>query len=94
MRIMKSPQIRLDEKRFDFSFWVDSITATFDGVSDTFDFSGLPDGGIDSSMIDTILSINPVISAEKFGGVLSVELVNFISEDASEQEKFPEWMEV
>ena len=94
MRILKSPQIRFDEERFEFSFGLDSITATFDGASDTFDFSGLPDGGVDSSMIDTILAVNPVISAEKFGGVLSVELLNFISEDATEEEKFPEWKEV
>ena len=94
MRIMKSPQLRFDDKRFLFEFDDERIIVYFDGSTDIFDFSGVPDGEIDSSMIETILALNPIISAKKESGVLSVELVNFISEDATEAEKFPEWMEV
>ena len=94
MRIMKSPQIRFDDKRFLFEFDGELITVSFDGVTDTFDFSGLPDGEIDSSMIETTLALNPIIGAQREAGVLSVELVNFISEGATKAEKFPEWEEI
>ena len=94
MRILMSPQVMLEDKRFEFVFSGESITATFDGDADTFDFSGLPDGGVDFSMIETTLAYNPIIIARRVDGVLSVELLNFISEDASELERFPEWIEV
>ena len=94
MRIYKSPQVGVDEKRFKFEFSGEAITATFDGISDTFDFTGLPDGEVDFSMIETVLKCNPILKAQRVDGTLSVELLNFISEDASEAEKFPEWIEV
>ena len=94
MRIYKSPQVREDEKRFGFEFSGEMIVATFDGVSDTFDFTGLPDGEVNYSMIETILAYSPIVSAKKVDGILSVELLNFIPEDATEAEKFPEWIEV
>ena len=94
MRIYKSPQIRADEKRFEFEFSGEMIVATLDGVSDTFDFTGLPDGEVGYSMIETVLEYNPILKATKVDGILSVELLNFISEDATEEEKFPEWIEV
>ena len=94
MRIYKSPQVGTDEKRFEFEFSGEMIVVTFDGVSDTFDFTGLPDGEVDYSMIETVLAYNPIVSAKKVDNILSVELLNFISEDAKEEEKFPEWMEV
>ena len=89
-----SPQVMFEDKRFDFVFSGESITATFDGETDTFDFSGLPDGEVDFSMIETTLPYNPILIARRVDGVLSVELLNFISEDASDAERFPEWIEV
>lgn len=94
MRILMSPQVMLEDQRFDFDFSGESISATFDGETDTFDFSGLPDGEVDFSMIETVLEYNPILKAQRVDGTLSVELLNFISEDASEAEKFPEWIEV
>lgn len=94
MRILMCPQVMLEDKRFEFSFSGESITATFDGDSDTYDFSGLPDGEVDFSRIETTLAYNPILIARRVAGVLSVELLNFISEDASELERFPEWIEV
>lgn len=93
MRVIKSPQIRLDDTRFTFACSGEVVTATLDGVSDVFDFSGFPDGHMDSSMVETILTQNPIISAERVDGLLSVEVINFIGEDASDEEKFPEWEE-
>ena len=94
MRILMSPQVMLEDQRFDFVFSGESISATFDGETDTFDFSGLPDGEVDFSKIETTLPINPILIARRVDGVLSVELLNFISEDASDAERFPEWIEV
>ena len=94
MRIYKSPQVGVDEKRFEFEFSGEMIVATLDGVSEIFDFEGFPDGEMDSFLVETALKYNPLISAKKVDGILSVELLNFISEDATEEEKFPEWIEV
>lgn len=60
---------------------------------DTFDFSGFSDGMLDDveNAIETSLPINPIESAEKKNGELYVKLVNFIAEDATEEEKFPTW---
>ena len=89
-----SPQVMLEDQRFDFVFSGESITATFDGETDTFDFSGLPDGEVDFSKIETMLPYSPILIARRVDGVLSVELLNFISEDTSDAERFPEWIEV
>ena len=94
MRIYKSPQLGVDERIFKFEFSDDVIVATFDDIKDIFDFTGLPDGEVDYSMIETILEYNPILKAKKIDGILSVELLNFVSEDATEEEKFPEWIEV
>ena len=94
MKIYKSPQVGTNDSRFEFSFSGEIITATFDGITDIFDFSGLPDGEVDFSKIETTLPYNPILIARRVDGILSVELLNFISEDASELERFPEWIEV
>ena len=94
MKIYKSPQVGTNDSRFEFSFSGEIITATFDGITDIFDFSGFLDGEADFSMIETMLEYNPILKAKRVDGTLSVELLNFISEDASEAEKFPEWIEV
>ena len=52
MRIYKSPQVGADEKRFEFEFSGEVIVATFDGIEDTFDFTGLPDGEADGQTKD------------------------------------------
>jgi hypothetical protein len=72
-----------------YTFGNDSITAVIDGQSDTFDFSAMPNGVLDE--ITTTLNPNPIISAERKEGVLSVVLLNPIGEDATEAEKNPEW---
>ena len=94
MFIKYSPCVSFDGKRFTYVFDGEKIEVVFDGVSDTFDFTGLPDGEAEYSMIETVLEYNPILKATKVDGILSVELLNFISEDATEAEKFPEWIEV
>lgn len=59
-------------------------------AQDTFDFSSIPDGELTD--IETTLPINPILKAERIDGVLSLILLNYIGADATEEEKFPEWV--
>lgn len=90
MKILYKPQ-RSDEN-IEYQFNGDVITATYKGVTDTFDFSYLPDGKAEN--IDTLLEINPILSAERIDGKLKIVLLNFIGPEATDEEKFPKWMEV
>ena len=78
--------------KVDYKFNRQTITVTIDGGMDVFDFSSLPDGEMDS--IETSLPYKVIVRAEKVEGVLYVEILNFISEDATEFERFPNWIEV
>lgn len=92
MIIYLSPQISDD--KIMYSFKGEVITATIGGITDTFDFSFFPDGELDREAITTTLPINPICTANRVNGVLSIKLLNFISEDATYEERFPEWVEV
>lgn len=65
----------------------------YDGESDRFDFSSFTDDG-EVTEIETSLPMTPIISAKRDNGILSVTLLNYISEDATDEEKFPVWREV
>lgn len=90
MQVLFSP-IRSD-KKMEYEFQDEKVIAMIDGQSETFDFSDFPDGKAEN--IETSLPINPIISAERKEGILHVELVNFIAEDATEEERFPDWQVV
>lgn len=60
--------------------------------SDIFDFTDMPDGVLEN--VETELAVNPILNAEKKDGVLRIELLNFIGEDATEEERFPKWKEI
>lgn len=92
MRIYFSPIVW--DKEIVYTFDNDKITATYEGTTDTFDFTGMPDGQLDLSTLETTLEVNPIMSAERVDGVLYVELLNRIDEQDSEFHKFPEWIEV
>jgi len=68
----------------------DIIEATLDGVTDRFDFSGLPDGELDVSALETTLDICPVLAARRVNGQLEVTLLRFHGPNAPESERFPE----
>ena len=102
MKIMYSPQMRVNEK-INYVFQGDKITASYNGITDEFDFTGMPDGELaiyDTSVMPciplfkTTLEFLPIISANKKDGILSVTLMKFIGPDASYAERFPEWVEV
>lgn len=94
MIVTFSPQASMDW--IDYSFDGDAITATYRGVTDVFDFTGLPDGVLalyddltGESLVESDLGVNPILYAEKTNGVLYVKLLNFITETATLMERFP-----
>lgn len=91
MKIYLSPQV--SDQIIKYEFKGEIIKATIDGITDTFDFSNFTEGA-ELIIVETILPINPIISVRREEGVLWIEVINLIKNDASEQEKFPEWMEV
>lgn len=99
MRVLYSPQVN-EQDTLNYEFVGDKITVTYNGEVDIFDFTGMPNGCSISSYdrndvgIKSDLPIDPIIKAEKVNGVLQVELINFIGLDATEEERFPDWIEV
>jgi hypothetical protein len=92
MRVLLSPVANPGVK-VKYSFDGEVITATIDNVSDIFDFSGFTEDG-EAEGIETTLPINPIGPVKRENGVLMVELANFIDKNATDEEKFPKWVEV
>ena len=100
MKILFSPQVREDNKIW-YEIEYQKITATINGVTDTFDFTDMPNGKLQlydsngESMIESTLDEIPILGAEKTDGVLTVEIL--FSIDSSEKDErllFPEPMTV
>lgn len=91
MKIYLSPQV--SDQHITYEFKDKSFTATLNGVVDEFDFNEFQDGRLDVQSVKTELEINPIISAEIKNGELFIELINYIGTNASEEEKFPEWLD-
>lgn len=69
--------LHLNDNTFEYLIDGEVITATYAGVTDTFDFTDMPDGYVDFLMIETILEYNPIIKAERVNGELIVNLIQF-----------------
>lgn len=100
MIIKLSPQIR-DRNKIWYEFEHQKITATINGVSDTFDFTDMPNGVLQvrgdegNSLIETKLDEVPILSAKKEDGVLTVKIL--FSIDIHEQDErllFPKLMKL
>ena len=98
MIIKLSPQVR-DNNTIWYEIEDQKITTTINGVSDTFDFTGMPNGVLQvqddegNNLIETKLDEVPIINARKTNGVLSIEILFTI--DMYEKDKrllFPEPM--
>ena len=87
MNIRFSPQRSDNTISYEISNEV--IRVAIDGKTDVFDFSDIPDGKMEE--IETILSVNPIVSAKRVDGSLFIELLNYIGKNASEEERFPQW---
>ena len=99
MKILFSPQVH-DTDRFIYEFENQKIRVTYKGKTDTFDFSGFPDGVLQledqetgEKLVKTSLEIDPLLSAKKENGILYVELMNYIGVNATHEECFPEWID-
>lgn len=90
MKIRYCPQRSDDVIEYEFEH--DIVHVTYKDQTETFDFSGMPDGRAEN--IETSLPINPIIEAWRENGVLHVKLLRFHGPDAGEKERFPEWQEV
>ena len=93
MKVYKSPQVRMDGKRIEYTFDRNKITASFDGVTDTFDLSTVK-STINPKTIRTTLAFNPIERIEYVNNDIEVMLTNFIGVDASEEERYPHFEEV
>ncbi len=98
IKIFFSPQV--SDSQIEYSFIGESITAKIRDTEDVFDFSNLPNGELDrggkdnSKEIETVLPVNPVISAKRVDGILHLELLNWINSNAPHESRFPEWVEL
>lgn len=95
MKIFLSPQIPINPaNRIKYTLKEDYVQVEMpDGSTDTFDFRGLPDGVLDPEGIETILTPNPIVEARRDGGTLYIKLLNYIGMDATEEERFPTWID-
>lgn len=94
MKILMSPQVPFNPTdKILYNFSKDVIRVTIKGKTDTFDFREFPDGHLSTDEIETILDINPIISAKRVDGELWIELINWIDIDSPEEERFPEWID-
>lgn len=91
MNILYSPQV--SENEMEYSFEGEKVTIRINDITETFDFSVFEEGDILKN-IESDLPVNPFIEIKRKEGILSLVLLRFIEEDASEEDKFPDWIEV
>ena len=99
MIIKFSPQ-RNDDK-LEYIFKGETITATLNGITDTFDFSSLNEGDevarneeTGQLEIETILPLLPILDARRENGQVVVTVLKYHGKDAPYEERFPEPLEV
>lgn len=78
IKIIETPQ-RADMK---IKYVVDGdiLNVTVDGVTEEFDFTGLPEGRMTEIEPDE-LKVNPIVEAEKIGDEITIKLIRFYGED-------------
>ena len=87
MRITYVPQ-RTDADVV-YTFDGECITATVDGITDTFDFSSLPDG--EAAEIVSVLNPCPVLAAKRVDGELHITLLRAIPARPSDPQELEVW---
>jgi len=100
MMVLYSPQV--SDSQIEYSFSGEVITVKLDGITDTFDFSEFGEGTLQlysneppfEPLFITSLPLMPILSAKRENGVLFVELLKFIDDSATEEDRFPNWQEV
>lgn len=100
MDILLLPQARETNKIW-YEIEHQKITATINGVTDTFDFTDMPDGVLETHdedgniLIETSLETIPISRAVKENGVLYIDLLFSIDSDEDDDRLlFPEPMDL
>ena len=78
INLIESPQ-RADY-RAKYTSTGDVLTIKIDDTEEVFDFSGFEDG-VAEQIVAEKLPINPIISAEKTGDIISVVIIRFYNKD-------------
>lgn len=102
MKILYSPQVKLNNNTIEYSFNGDIITCNINGITDIFDFTDVEEGKLllydeeGNPLFETILPVMPIIEARKdSNGELWVKLLIWISEDEQDESiLYPDWREV
>lgn len=87
MRITYFPQ--RSDRAVSYTFDGEAITATLDGVTDTFNFSSLPDG--EAAEIVSVLNPCPVLAAKRVDGELHITLLRAIPARPSDPQELEVW---
>lgn len=100
MDILLIPQVRYRNKIW-YEIEHQKITATINGVTDTFDFTSMPNGALvtyddyGNELIETSLETNPISRAVKENGILYIDLLFSIDADEDDDRLlFPEPMDL
>ena len=100
MKVLLSPQVR-DNSKIWYEIEHQKITATINDITDTFDFTDMPNGELQlwgeegEELVQTILPENPILSAKKVNGVLTVKILFSMDMDEKDERLlFPEPMTV
>lgn len=81
INLLETPQ-RADIKA-EYTVNADILTVKIGETTETFDFTGLPEGRAEEIIAET-LPVNPIISAEKTGDTVSVTVIRFYDSDEKE----------
>ena len=87
IKIIETPQ-RADMK-INYVVDGDILNVTIDGVTEEFDFTGLPEGRMTEIEPDE-LKVNPIVGAEKIGDEITIRLIRFYDKDEKEVYEFGE----
>ena len=87
IRVIETPQ-RADMK-INYVVDGDILNVTIDGVTEEFDFTGLPEGRMTEIEPDE-LKVNPIVEAEKIGDEITIKLIRFYGKDEREVFEFGE----
>lgn len=77
MNAVFTPQVPHFAVEANYSATGDVLTVEINGISEVFDFTGMPDGRASEVTAET-LPINPVLGAVKENGTLTVTLAKYI----------------
>ncbi len=93
IKVFFSPQ--RSDRQIEYCFNGETITVKIDNAEDVFDFSALPDGELNTQeQIETVLPVNPIISAKRIDSILHLKLLNWLGPDAPYESRFPDWIEL